>query len=53
MTRRLTLARETLTDLSADDLASVAGGQVTGRDCGWSFPLRECFSLQPTCWTTA
>ena len=52
MTRRLTLARETLAELSPGDLASVAGGQQT-QDCGWTFPLRACLTLQPSCVTTA
>jgi hypothetical protein len=40
MTRRLALRKETLTDLTAADLALVAGGQT-----GISEPVYACFGI--------
>lgn len=54
MTRRLALTRETLAELTTDDLAAVAAGEaITNREqCGHTFPVKDCFSLYRTCWTT-
>lgn len=50
MTRTLRLGRETLTELTADDLSAVVGGEATG-GCPRTFRVRECLTLTPTCWT--
>lgn len=50
MTRTLRLTRETLTDLTPEDLAAVVGGDATG-GCPRSFRIRECLTTEPTCWT--
>lgn len=50
MTRTLRLSRETLADLTPEDLAVVVGGAATG-GCPWTFRVRECLTTSPTCWT--
>ncbi|MDQ1713430.1 MAG: hypothetical protein QOE45_2880 [Frankiaceae bacterium] len=47
MKRTLNLKRETLSDLTVDELTSVVGGAITvqGNTC----PLLLCLSLQPRC----
>jgi hypothetical protein len=52
MRKTLTLRRETLAPLTADDLASVAGAAVAATGgCPWTFHVRECLSLDD-CVTT-
>ncbi|HEX8003361.1 MAG TPA: class I lanthipeptide [Mycobacteriales bacterium] len=50
MRRKLTLRRETLAPLSAEDLAVVAGGDATG-GCPFTMHLKECLSLYEACGT--
>lgn len=54
MTRTLNLKRETLTELSANDLANIAGAQALS---GLSCPVRDCLDMLttrcaslPYCW---
>lgn len=52
MNRTLTLRRETLVELSGDDLALVQGGALTP-GCP-TLPLRDCMTMltcDPTCHT--
>lgn len=50
MRRTLTLRRETLAPLTADELATVAGGDATG-GCPRTMRLPECLSLYQYCGT--
>lgn len=58
MKRSLSLKRETLADLTTDELTAVAGGDATGgcpyRTSGGcpTTPIAYCLSLGPTCWDT-
>ncbi|MDQ1713429.1 MAG: hypothetical protein QOE45_2879 [Frankiaceae bacterium] len=46
MKRTLNLKRETLADLTVDELAAVVGAQaLSGATC----PLQPCLSAQPRC----
>lgn len=48
--RKLTLNRETLAQLTSDDLAAVGGAGVAATGgCPWTFRVRECLSLEDTC----
>lgn len=47
---KLTIRRETLAELNAEDLVVVAGGATTG--CTFTCPttpLLECTSIRPAC----
>lgn len=50
MTRTLRLNRETLAELTPEDLAAVVGAEATG-GCPRSFRIKECLTTSPTCWT--
>lgn len=50
MRRSLTLRRETLTPLAADELAAVAGADATG-GCPYTMRLAECLSFYEYCGT--
>lgn len=50
MRKSLTLHRETLTPLAADELAAVAGGDATG-GCPRTMRLAECLSFYEYCGT--
>lgn len=50
MRKRLTLTRETLAQLTNDDLAAVAGAAAPATGgCPWSFRVWECLSLDYSC----
>lgn len=50
MKRSLRLTRETLIELTADDLTAVVGAEATG-GCPRSLRIKECLTTSPTCWT--
>ena len=52
MKRTLSLRRETLTELTAEDLAGIAAGDEAITPYCPTVPVKYCFSLAPTCWTT-
>lgn len=46
----LRLDRETLAELTTEDLTAVVGGEATG-GCPRTFRVKECVTLSPTCFT--
>lgn len=46
----LRLDRETLAELTPEDLTAVVGGDATG-GCPRTFRVKECLTMSPTCWT--
>ena len=50
MRKRLTLRRETIAALTADELTAVAGGDATG-GCPRSLHITECLSFYEYCGT--
>ena len=50
MRKRLTLRRETIAALTADELTAVAGGDATG-GCPRTLHLGECLSFYQYCGT--
>jgi hypothetical protein len=50
MTRRLRVSRETLADLTPEELSGVAGGAITIDGCPiGTFPLLYCITLGGPC----